>query len=124
MYKIIFIDNTIFIGGNPDNSKWNLMPLKPIKCLEYNLGKKQLRLEGYEAYNHLVERIVVLGRGKRINKVILMAKKEENILKIIFDFVENKIKYDVADFGKEYKGQATTGWKKGIIGENPKCQII
>ena len=124
MYKITFIDNKTFEGGNITNSKWNLMPLKPIKSLEYHLMGQKILLQGYEAYNHLIERTVMLGRGERINKLILMAKKEENILKLIFNFTKNKFKYDVAEFGKEYRGQSTTGWKEGIIGDKPRCQIL
>jgi len=124
MYKITFIDSSIYIGGSVKDSKWNFMPLKPIKSLEYHIGKQRILLSGYEKYNHLVEHTIMLGIGQRINRLILMAKKEENVLKIIFDFVKNKIKYDAADFGREYRGQSTTGWKEGIMGEKPQCQIL
>lgn len=125
MYKIIYQDKTTppYIGGEPYDSKWNLMPLSPIQRIEYHLGGKLLMMEGYEAYNHIIERVAILTRGQRISKIVLMAKKEDDVLKIVFNTTTNELKYDVAEFGKEYNGQPLTGWKQGIINGKPNTTI-
>jgi len=123
MYKIIFEDSTEFLGGEIQDSRWNTMPNKPIKKLIYNVGEKEIVLEGYDSYNHLVERISIVGKSSnRITQLYLMAKKDDNVLIISIDPVTNKFRFDPAIFGREYYNKATTGWKSGISSK-PTCKI-
>lgn len=126
MYKITFTDLIIFSGGNLQDSKWNEVPDdKKIAKLEYFTGDKTLVLENYEAYNHVVERVVFLQNGKSVvGKVILMAKKGQDVLKITYDFKKRKASSDLAIFGKEYRGRPHKGWKKGFVGGKSRTYII
>jgi hypothetical protein len=121
MYKIIFTDNEEFVGGDFLNSKWNEIPDKPIKKIEYNFGDKKITLEDYNMYNHLVERVRIHQVGDKITSIQLMAKKDDAVLVLIFEPLTNKLNYKPADFGREYKNKPTTGWKKGIENGKPKC---
>lgn len=124
MYKITYLDGTTFIGGEPNDSKWDLMPNKPIIKLEYKLFKHQIIFENYDAYNHVVERFVMLRGGLAgICKVILMAKKGSRVLEITYNFRKGKVTQEICEFGKEYRGKPHSGWKPGIIGK-PKINII
>lgn len=124
MYKIFYKDGTIFQGGEYYDSKWNDMPKKPIQKLEYKLNGKTVIMENYSAYNHHFERISRLGKGEIHTKVILMARKKEDVLLLIYDIRKKKFDYDVAEIGKEYNNKPVTGWKEGIKNGKPKCQII
>ena len=129
-YKIIFSDNSIWKGGHYTNSKWNEIPTdKAIKKIEYNIGfgKPTIILENYEAYNHLIEINFGMfkdGLKKGIARIMLLTKKGQDTTKIIYDFELGKIFLKEAEFGKEYYGKPTKGWKKGIEGLKPKTQII
>ena len=114
MYKITYINNTIFTGGSPENSRWNEITL-PIKSIRYELLDKVIILKDYESYNHLVERVAFLNSSQRINRVILMAKKGDNVFRFIFDLSWKKFYKDVELFGQEYNDKPTSGWKEGII---------
>jgi len=125
MYKIIFEDNSEFQGGDFEDSKWNEIPQKPIKRLEYTLVKETLVFENFEAYNHLVERVKFVNRiGGKITKVILMAVNKEKVIKIIYDFQSRKILQKYCILGQEYQGRSTTGWKSGIFGKEPKVFVL
>lgn len=124
MYKISFIDGTIFNGGTPHASKWNEIPDKLIEKLEYQINKTNIVLKGYELYNHFVEQALIVQKGQYISNLILMGKKGKNVLKIIYNFSTGKIKYDTVYFGKEYRNKSTAGWKKGIKSDKkPICKI-
>lgn len=124
MYKITFQNEVReFVERDLLNSHWNEMPNKPIKKLEYQIGDKTIILENYHAYNHLVERTQFINRDGMKLKLFLMAKKDNNVLILIYDLSKNKLSYDAKEFGKEYYGKPTTGWKEGIIGEKPKTII-
>jgi len=127
MYKVYFLDGTIFIGGEINDSKWNMMPhAKPIVKLEYQLAKHKVLLKGYDGYNHIIERVVGLNfKGKeRISKLILMVKKDRDVMSLIFDMIKNKVYHHLSTFGKEYNNKPVTGWKIGIKNGKPKSQII
>ncbi|MFH0805987.1 MAG: hypothetical protein V1901_03880 [Patescibacteria group bacterium] len=127
MYKIIFEDNTEFIGEDLQNSKWNEMPNKKIKKIEYSLLGKIVILENYEAYNHLIEHsIFILANQKpRINRILLMAKKDNRVYIFIFNLLNKELYIEkTCDFGKEYHGGSTIGWKQGLQSEIIKYNII
>jgi len=114
MYKVTFEDDTIFEGGSPTESKWNDMPKKRIKKLEYTIGNQTILMEGYEAYNHATERHYKVSKGVEIKILWLMVKKENDIMIIKYDLRTRRIDYDVAEWGKEWRGKPTSGWKLGI----------
>ena len=123
MYKVTFTDNSEFIGGEFTDSKWNEMPQKPIQKIEYKMGNKNIIAEGYEAYNHVVEKLYVFQKGQAISKVMLMLKKDEDVLVLVYNLIRKKFDYEIAIFGKEYNNRATTGWKIGIENCKGKCEI-
>lgn len=114
MYTITFEDDTQFKGGGPAESKWNEMPDKPIRKLEYFFRKQKVTLIGFESYNHIVERVRVMGHEEMITRVILMGRNGKGVDCFVYDLKQNTT-YDYFDlFGMEYHGQSTKGWKKGI----------
>jgi hypothetical protein len=124
MYSVIFEDNSEFFGGIPANSKWDEMPNKPIQSIEYSLLHKKIILTNYEAYNHLVERAQNLLSGQNfITKVLLMAKKQNKVLIIVFDFIKNSVYLQNVEFGKEYYNKSSSGWKQGLPNKNPTCNF-
>ena len=128
MYTIVFNDGEVWLGGEPQNSQWNEMPKKPIKKIEYNLLGHTMIFEGYEAYNHIVERASFLltksNMPERISKIFVMAKKRNKIYTYLIDIFKNEIDTVCLEFGKEYYGKSTTGWKEGIQEENPTFKLL
>ncbi|MBN1467715.1 MAG: hypothetical protein JW924_03235 [Fusobacteriaceae bacterium] len=123
MYKVYFEDGSIFEGGSPTNSKWNDMSKKSIVKLEYAVCNKQVIMEGYEAYNHVIEHCITVGKAE-ISRLWLMVKKDTDTLIIKFDLRTGKIDYDAVDFGKEWRGKPVTGWKPGIKNGKPRTKIF
>jgi hypothetical protein len=114
MYKIIFIDRSEWMGGEPNNSLWNSMPNKPIKEIKYSLFNQSFILNNYDAYNHLAERTSTLDGQQSITKVFLMGKKGNRVDIIVFDLQKKQIYKQTKEFEKEYYGNPTSGWKQGI----------
>lgn len=125
MYEIIFEDGQVWQGGNYNDSKWNEMPNKLIKKIVYTIGNKRITLEGYEAYNHIVERVqFVLNANKpKITKAILMGLSDGRVFRMICNVENNIVTSDVVDYGKEYYEKAVTGWKIGERIDYPNCNI-
>jgi len=122
MYKIIFEDNTIFNGGHPGDSKWNDMPNKKIKKLEYNIGKYIIVLENFEAYNHIIEYSYTLSKNNsNIIRILIIGKFDKIFYSIIIDIKNKKI-----FLKKSRQIEKYTGWKMGEKGIKPiiKKEII
>jgi len=114
MYKIIFIDDSIYEGGQDLNKTlWKEIPNKLIKQINYVLNEKYVCLKEYEAYNHLVEKINI-NRKNSISRVILMGKKDNNVKCVIFDFIKNIFFEEDKEWLKEYNNKPTKGWKSGV----------
>jgi len=126
MYTITHKDGQIWQGGSIERSLWNEMPIKPISKIEYTLFKHTLILENYESYNHLIEKTQSLLNDNRIKitRIILMAKKENRVYNFIFDLSDNEIKLEINEFGQEYYGKKTSGWKEGIEDSTPTYKVI
>lgn len=121
MYKIIFDDNTEFLGGDLKNSLWNEMPDKFIKEFQYYLNGKTLYLSGYDAYNHEIEKIVLMNDKKIIcNSIILSAKEKDKVLRIIIDIRTGYISTKWKDFNT----LNISGWKKGLYSKRNSCTWI
>ena len=126
MYRITFKNEEVWMGGEPDNSNWNKMPNKPIKKIEYTLWGHTVIFEGYEAYNHLRENthFFLKENQARISKVFLMAKKGNVVYSFVFDYFNKEIITTSAEFGKEYYGKDTKGWKEGLKDTETKYSMV
>jgi hypothetical protein len=116
MYKIIFEDGTEFLGGEPDNSKWNEIPIaKNIAELHYDLCGKQIILKGYEAYNHIVKHAFLIDSQQQAIVAVIIIVLELGIVKrFIFDLIKNELITDNILYGQEYNNKPTSGWKVGL----------
>ena len=122
MYKIVFEDCTEFIGGEPDNSKWNEIPDKPIAELHYNFLGKEITLIGYEAYNHIIKHAFLIdSQQQAIVAVIIMVLEMGMVKRIIFDLIKKELIYDTVLYGREYNNKPTSGWKVGL--KNAKSEF-
>lgn len=114
MYNVIFEDGSVFEGGEITNSKWNEMPDKAIKILEYPFETRELIFEGFESYNHLIEKIQVIQHNEnKLSKIIILAKHEDKIIQIHYDLETREL----SKHSGEYNGRQTTGWKRGVKGK-------
>ena len=128
LYRVMFQDGTTFEGENYYKTNWLEIPEKPIKQISFILPDGNfLTLRGYESYNHFIEatREVygknIIGKptlryqyimGKRNNKVdsyriTLFNGKNQR-------FRLGDITYRQYEFGKEYSGKPTSGWRQGV----------
>jgi hypothetical protein len=79
LYKVSYTDGTVFKGGTINKSNWEQIN-KPIKSLEYYIGKKIIYLEGWENYNHLVKRVQILFGGKvNATEINLLMQYSSNV---------------------------------------------
>jgi len=126
MYKVVYEDKTEFLGGDLQNSKWNEMPSKPISIIGYPIpnSKQILVMEGYEAYNHHIERGKFLDGSETLIRIILMGKSKNIVHCCSIDLKTSKIDIKTETFGRELRGGATTGWKEGKKLPNPQYYII
>ncbi len=118
LYKVIFEDNTEFIGGNLKDSKWNEMPNKLIKKIIYCACNKIIELNGYFQYNHLiVHNRNILDNKDVVSEIILLCATCSNLITRLTLKLNNKeLIVETVEWGKEFKNQPTTGWKQGSIG--------
>lgn len=127
-YKVTFLDKTTFLGGEPNDSKWNFVANKSIVKLEYKLGKHQIIFKNFDGYNHVVERFQIMGSKpgqSGICRLLLMAKKGNKVLKLIYNFMKGKVTQERCIFGQEYRNKPHSGWKKGILtSKKPSIKII
>ena len=126
MYEITFEDGEIWQGGGISNSYWNSMPDKLIKKIDYTILDKRFIMEGFEAYNHIVERVqFVLNANKpKISKVILMGLTNGEVTKVTFNLDTMKTTTEYTFFGKEYYDKPTTGWKTGLKADFPNITFL
>lgn len=121
MYTVYFADGSEFQGGDIANSRWNEMPGKPIASLQYSLFGVSLVLRGFEAYNHILENVILLNRprktgkgGHTISRIILMGSWQGRIYEVIYDVIKAKV------FQKfEFSTKKYSGWKTGTF--DPNC---
>jgi hypothetical protein len=117
-FTVFYNDKTQF-SGDPINKDWiKVDDTKQITKLQYSLGNKCIVMEGFKQYNHLIE-YVALG-VKRIQKILLMGRKSNVTIIIIFDLQNSRIYKLNKAHGEEYGKQILAGWKNGIL-DNPKA---
>lgn len=114
--------------GNPLGSKdslWTSLPNKPIQALEYLLpnANDSIKLSGYEAYLHMIEAVIPMGRNAIIENVYLMGRIGNQITSYRITILQRKSvnRYKIGDItvrvlqkGKEYRGGTTSGWLLGL----------
>lgn len=125
MYEVTFVDNTKFIGGSIEDSKWNLIPDNPIEKIVYYVGQK-FCLSGFEKYNHLVTKVITINpktnqKAIAYTELFLMGLRQNMVYTIIIDLNTRQVRRDAKYFGHEYNNRETTGWKIGSA--DKKCQI-
>lgn len=125
MHIITFEDLSIWQGGEPNNSRWNEMPNKAIKKIEYSLFNAKISFENYEAYNHIVEHSTMLFGNElpRITKILLIAKKGNISYIYTFDLLAKEGYTRSVEFGKEINDREVTGWKKGLENKETTYKI-
>ena len=125
---IAHYENDETVRGNPlgnRDSLWTSLPDKPIKALEYTLphGNDSIKLCGYEEYLHMVEVCMPMGGNAMIEHVYLMGKIGNLVTSYRITILQKTqndrykigdITVRVLEFGKEYRGGVTTGWRLGI----------
>ena len=134
MYKVIFVDGTTYECGNYYDNIWKSMPDKPIKQVNFVLPDGNLFvMHSYAAYNYIVEATTDIYAGAKnsqnIGKVVLryqyfMGRKGDKVcsyrvslyvpIKKTAKYLAGDITRRIYEFGKEYNGQPTTGWKGKI----------
>jgi len=56
LFQVIFEDNTTFLGGDYECTKWSEIPLKKIRTLFYLLPTGDyIGLGGYQRFYHMIE---------------------------------------------------------------------
>ena len=124
MYKIIFEDNSIFKGGEPNNSKWDDIPNKAIKRIEYTYKNKKVVMGGFIKYCHIVKKgSALIGNFNGIMKIILMGRNAKESQLFIWDLIKGEFSTATTEIDKEYNGGKVTGWKKGISALKPTYKI-
>ena len=122
MYKIYFIDGTTFVDKNDiTNSKWDNIPNKLIKRIDYELYGIKLKLDNFESYNHLIKHAnVIIGRKfNGVVEVIMLAKQGENIRRFVYNLINSEFKEEIVNIDF----QPSSGWKEGIKGKIPTYKI-
>lgn len=120
LYKIIFEDNSTFLGGNLEQPKWLEIPDKKIKKLIYRLPNgKKIILENQDAYYHFIEVCYdIMGRKKgqkQLEYAYLIAKKDTTYKMYKIDLRTKQIETKILDELNEWINSLNPiGWKKGI----------
>lgn len=112
-------------GEIVQDSPWLSMPPEPIQRVKYVFQGKTVMMEGYEAYNHLVERYYALiGEGKGIRAIYLMGMSGKNVDVLSLNVITGHIKQERTLIGQEYNGRPSTGWKSGISVGIPRITLF
>jgi hypothetical protein len=120
---------TVYLANNQilteKDCNWKLLPNYPIVKLIYLFNGKEIILEEYEEYNHLIETSFNLLDGNiSIRSIYLMGRKNGNSHVIRLNKLDNSILEYNTEIDNEYgaipceplwiNGRPSTGWKRGI----------
>lgn len=118
-FTVEYSDGTSFTGESLIGD-WNKVD-KPIHSMKFTFGGISVFLESFRSYNHLVERIAVVGAGSTaVTKFFIMGRLEKTCHIYEFDLKARKSLRKVSQIGQEYNGQVITGWKDGVAEGQPK----
>jgi hypothetical protein len=97
---------------------WNDLPNKPILRVKITIDNHVMMMENYESYNHLQEYCTnLLSGNKTLRNRYLLGRKGDKIKGIKYNYISNTFEEFECEFGKEYNGRPSTGWKEGIKSE-------
>ena len=120
MLSIKFQDGELIQGKG-----WGDLPNKPIKRITVQIKDKKIILENFEAYNHLIEKcLLIIGNQTFIRSRYFMGRIGNNVKVIHYNFLTDECREYTAPYGQEYQGRASTGWKLGIFDSTSNSQII
>jgi hypothetical protein len=94
---------------------WNNLPNKPILRVKITIDNHVLMMEGYEEYNHLQEYCMNISNGiQNIRNRFLLGRIGNMVKGIKYNYITDKIEKFETEFGSEYYGRPSTGWKEGV----------
>jgi hypothetical protein len=108
------------------NVDWNSLPNKPIKYMAYTIGKKTIKLIGYEKYLRLKEMVYGLNSPiKGIGKIILVGRVGDRCTKITVDLINQVANKEKSLASEIYNGKeiAESFWKAGQLLDNPEIYV-
>ena len=100
-FQLNFIDNNTFLG-NSLQGDWKLVQDTPIERLTFNFAGIRLTLENYEEYNHVIEKISLMGKGNFINKILIIGRENDCANIFEFDLKNKRFQRNVLPIGQEY----------------------
>lgn len=121
MLNIKFVD-----GELVTNVDWNSLPNKPIRYMDYKVGKQTIRLMGYERYLRLKEMVEGVNVPlKGVSKIMLFGQTGALCTRVTLDMMNNTCKQEKLPFQEAYNGKAIDDkfWKSGQILDNPNVFI-
>jgi hypothetical protein len=114
MYKIIYNDNTEFIGGIPERSKWNEQPIKLIKQIEYELFGIKYIFKNYESYNHLLWKNYFPDTQKELSSSIwLIGTGKNNYTVLVYSLIRKTATIKILPLNHQIS--KSSGWKEGEV---------
>lgn len=99
---------------------------RPIEELQFHLPRERfIVLKGYEAYNFFVEatQSVSVINPVKLHAFYFLGKLPGEDKVVMWRIDKEKISFKEANYGYEYNGTATRGWKTGLAGK-PFTQIF
>lgn len=118
-FTVEYTDGTSFTGESLRGDWYSI--IKPIKSLKFSFGKITTLLTDFKSYNHLVEKLAIVGKkGEIITKYLIMGRVENQTYIFEYDLKANRARKHIVAIGQEYNGQLITGWKNGIEDGKPR----
>jgi len=142
-FSVEYIDGTSFVGESLTGD-WKTID-KSIKSLQFSFGKITTVLTDFQSYNHLIEKIAIVGKkGEIITKYLIMGRINDKTYIFEYDLKVKRAKKRIVPIGQEYGHfevtdevigetsnhtpiykevfvpQPITGWKNGIENGMPK----
>lgn len=112
-FTVTYTDGSTFTGDSLIGD-WNKVD-KPIQKMLFTFGGVSVQLENYKSYNHLVERMVIIGgKATKISKFFIMGRLENTCDVYEFNLRTKRSLRSIVPIGKEYGVQLITGWKDGV----------
>ena len=120
LFQAVFIDGTIFEGGDYQNTKWMEIPNKKIRTLFYLLPTGDyLGLGGFKRIYQYIEILEDLNgpeSGKiKIDFICLIIEKEDNYIQYKINHQTAGVEINILKKDSDYiKKLNPIGWKNGV----------
>lgn len=112
-FHIRYNTNEVFTGSSLQGD-WQRVS-DGIVSLVYEINNQHFKLEGYTAYNHIVERVCVFGGREIITAIYIIGRMDTYSDIIAFNLRTGKLAKIRTPKDKEYNEGAVSGWKTGHI---------